>query len=215
MQTKTFLKKMKTNNIVVSFIKKHWFLTLAVLSFTLFCVYAKILDAMEPRYTSKELSNSISEYINKKGDTLENLVSAFLDVAEPFEQGFGILQFVNRNHHEMHLYTTQKEQWRLLRVDSSHLEKELFKLYSKCFHKNPIYETGPEVWCQNNIAEIKISFGYNYCDNHPHMLYTKLDTTELKSRYPSLPYYPKESQPRDSECTYIWELDDNWYIIAN
>ncbi len=206
---------MKSNNSIVNFIKKHWFLTLAVLSTTLFNVYAKILDAMEPRYTSKELGDSISEYIDNKGDTLENLVNAFLDVATPFEQGFGILQYEDANHHEMSLYTTNKEQWKLTHIDTSHLEKELFKLYNKCFHKNPKCETGPEVWCQNNIAEVKISFGYNYCDKHPHILYTKLDTTELKSRYPSLPYYPKESQPKDSECTYIWKLDDNWYIIAD
>ena len=198
---------MKNSNKVINFIKKHWFLTLAVLSFTLFCVYAKILDAMEPRYINSEMYSKIYEYRQSKGISLNQLADKLLEV--PAERYFGIDQHVNRNYHEMWLVHDSYD------TDTLSCKKEIFGMYKDCFNIDPTREVGPILINKKLVVEVIINFGYNCCDIIPHLLYTKLDTTELKSRYPSLPYYPKESQPKDSECTYIWELDNNWYIIAN
>ncbi len=101
------------------------------------------------------------------------------------------------------------------RNDTFQHKRELFDLYQECFNKNPYGENGPEIHCKQSIVIYDWNFGMNYCNIYPILYYTKLDTLTLKSRYPELPFYSKESQPSDSECTFIWQIDDNWYMISD
>ena len=99
--------------------------------------------------------------------------------------------------------------------DTFNCNAELFRLYGKCFKKTPQREPGPYVYYNESVVEFGNNFGMNCCDKYPDYIYTKLDTNTVKSRYPNLPFYAKERQPSDSECVFVWQIDDNWYMISH
>ena len=182
--------------------------------FVIFCIGAIIAIGMaiityEPsrQYPNSQIRDTACNYVQIHKEKLEKLAVGFVELC-PHTRIYISRDWIYKDP-GMVIYCNGE------RNDTFKYKRELFSLYKDCYDIKPQYETGPEVLCEQDIVRFPITFGINLCGTLPQLFFTKLDTTELKSRYPSLPYYPKESQPRDSECTYIWELDDNWYIIAD
>ena len=181
--------------------------------FVIFCIGVIIVIGMaiityepSPKYTNTELNTQFYNYLYNKKENLETLAENLMHISPDI--AFGIREHSYRDFNEMRLIYN----WST--ADTFQCKKELFAMYEECFGVKPEKEIGPDIISKKGVVKLYKTFGMNLCGHSPKLHYTKLDTTELKSRYPSLPFYPKESQPKDSECTYIWELDDNWYIIA-
>lgn len=160
----------------------------------------------EVKYSNSVLADELRKYLLEKKDCLEKISNRMLEISP--EISFCIIQNVDRNHHEMELVYNH------ISADTFYCKNELFDLYRNCFKKFPQRETGPEVICKQNVVEFDINFGMNFCDKFPHLLYSKLDTSDIHSRYPNLQYFSRDSQTQDSLCTFLLEIDDNWYIIS-
>lgn len=204
---------MKKKGNILDFIIRRSILRLKG-ALIMFCIGIIIFIGMgiityEPpiKHTNSDLYPLLQKYLQGRKDNLELLSEKLMDISPVI--AFGISEHSYRDFNEMRLIYNWSP------TDTFQCKKELFEMYEECFNVKPEKEIGPDIISEKGIVKVYKHFGYNLCERSLKLHYTKLDTTELKSRYPSLPYYPKESQPKDSECTYIWELDDNWYIIAN
>lgn len=89
------------------------------------------------------------------------------------------------------------------------IKRDMRFFYRECFHGYFFY-----ISYQDSIMSIGAKYGRLKNRKYPYLVYA-IDSSKVSERFPNVKIYSREEKPENNEEKFIWQLEENWWMVSD